>query len=102
MTIGPYHATGSLSGSPDTSRNRIPSSPACTDTSSPESKSTSERSSASEGGVVSSQPTPSVGTASGPDALQNLPEPAKTYAKALRVVSTGNVFRLPGGTETSI
>jgi hypothetical protein len=28
MTIGPYHATGSLRGSPDTSRNRMPSSPA--------------------------------------------------------------------------
>ena len=28
ITIGPYHATGSLSGSPDTSRKRMPSSPA--------------------------------------------------------------------------
>src|SRR5271166_4294004 len=28
ITIGPYHATGSSSGFPETSRNRIPSSPA--------------------------------------------------------------------------
>ena len=28
ITMGPYHATGSLSGSPDTSRKRMPSSPA--------------------------------------------------------------------------
>ena len=43
MTMGPYHATGSSSGLPDTKRKRIPSSPACTVTSSPRSKSTSER-----------------------------------------------------------
>ena len=30
------------------------------------------------GRVVSAQPTPSVGTASGPEALQNFPAPAKT------------------------
>jgi hypothetical protein len=36
---------------------------------------------------VSNHCTPSVGTASGPDALQNLPPPANTYAKAWRVVS---------------
>src|SRR6516164_2167725 len=35
ITIGPYHATGSSSGRPETRRNRIPSSPACTMTSSP-------------------------------------------------------------------
>src|SRR5213595_2747158 len=28
MTMGPYHATGSSIGFPDTSRNRIPASPA--------------------------------------------------------------------------
>ena len=78
ITIGPYQATGSWSGFPETSRNRIPSSPACTVTSSPRSKSTSERLSASVGGVVSAHPTASVGTASGPDALQNFPAPAKT------------------------
>ena len=66
------------SGFPETSRNRIPSSPACTVTSSPRSKSTSERLSASAGGVVSAHPTASVGTASGPEALQNFPLPAKT------------------------
>ena len=42
ITIGPYHATGSSIGLPDTSRNRIPSSAACTTISSPRSKSTSE------------------------------------------------------------
>src|SRR5258707_1241491 len=102
MTIGPYHATGSCSGLPETRRNRIPSGPACTVTSSPLSKRTSERSSAAVGGEVSAQPTLSVGTASGPEALQNFPDPAKTYAKAWRVVSTGRDFRLPGGTDTSI
>ena len=49
----------------------MPSSPACTITSSPWSKSTSERFSASVGGDVSAQPIPSVGTASGSEALQN-------------------------------
>src|SRR5215470_10433559 len=102
ITIGPYHATGSSSGLPETNRNRIPSSPACTINSSPLSNSTSERLSASEGGVVSSQPTGSVGTSSGSDALQNFPAPANTYAKAWRVVSIGNVFLRPGGTLTSM
>src|SRR5262249_20902422 len=78
ITMGPYQATGSSSGLPETSRKRMPSSPACTATSSPRSNRTSERLSASEGGAVSSQPTPSVGTASGPDALQNFPDPANT------------------------
>src|SRR5213079_2736651 len=78
ITIGPYQATGSSSGFPDTRRNRIPSSPACTVTSSPRANSTSERLSASLGGAVSDQPTPSVGTASGPDELQYFPPPAKT------------------------
>ena len=68
ITIGPYQATGSCSGLPDTRRKRIPFSPACTSTSSPRSKTTSERLSASEGGAVSNHLTPSVGTASGPDA----------------------------------
>src|SRR5579862_5061999 len=53
ITIGPYHATGSSSGFPETSRNRMPSGPACTVTSSPRSNNTSERLSASTGGVVS-------------------------------------------------
>src|SRR6266436_8768169 len=102
ITIGPYHATGSSNGLPETSRKRKPSSPACTITSSPRSKSTSERLSASAGGFVSSQPTDSVGTASGSEALQNFPVPEKTYANACRVVSTGRTFRFPGGTVTSI
>ena len=42
ITIGPYQATGSSIGLPDTNRNRIPPSPACTSISSPRSKSTSE------------------------------------------------------------
>src|SRR5258707_15850748 len=82
ITIGPYHATGSSSGFPETSRKRNPSSPACTITSSPRSKSTSERLSASDGGFVSSQPTDSVGTASGSEAVQNFPAPANTYPNA--------------------
>jgi hypothetical protein len=42
ITIGPYHATGSSIGLPETNRKRIPSSPACTAISSPRSNSTSE------------------------------------------------------------
>ena len=42
ITMGPYHATGSSSGLPLTSRNRIPSGPASTTISSPRSNSTSE------------------------------------------------------------
>src|SRR5262249_42558050 len=71
MTMGPYHATGSASGRPDTRRNRTPSSPASTVSSSPRSNSTSERSSARLGGAVSAQPAGSVGTSRGADALQN-------------------------------
>src|SRR5216684_6841397 len=41
--MGPYQATGSSSCFPETSRKRIPSSPACTVTSSPRSKSMSDR-----------------------------------------------------------
>src|SRR6266446_1762321 len=101
ITMGPYQATGSSRGLPETSRKRMPSSPACTMTSSPRSNRTSERLSAVEGGAVSSQPTDSVGTERGSLALQNFPEPAKTYAKAWRVVSTGRAFLRPGATETS-
>jgi hypothetical protein len=36
---------------------------------------------------VSNKPTDSVGTASGPEALPNFPDPAKTYAKAWRAKS---------------
>src|SRR5208337_2616010 len=96
ITIGPYHATGSSSDFPETSRNRIPSSLACTVTSSPRSKSTSERLSASVEGDASAHPAGSVGTARGPDALQNFPAPAKTYAKAWRVVSMCKGYLLPG------
>src|SRR5580704_3625587 len=102
MTIGPYHATGSSSGFPETNRNRIPSSPACTVTSSPRPNSKSDRLLASDGGAVSAHPTDSVGTASGSDALQNFPAPANTYAKPCRDISTGSVFLLPGATDTSI
>lgn len=42
ITIGPYQATGSSIGLPDTSRKRMPSVPACTVISSPRSNSTSE------------------------------------------------------------
>src|SRR6202040_1707014 len=78
ITIGPYQATGSSIGLPETSKNLMPSSPASTVTSSPRSKSTSERLSASAGGWVSAHSTASVGTANGPEALQNFPAPPKT------------------------
>src|SRR5262249_31955984 len=102
ITIGPYHATGSSIGLPDTRRNRIPSSPASTTTSSPRSKSTSDRLPVSPG-VERTVPPPtcSVSTPCGSDASRNVPEPAKTYANALFVVSTCRRFLWPGGTDTS-
>src|SRR5262245_43665532 len=78
ITIGPYQATGSCNGLPETNRKRMPSSPAWTTTSSPLSNRINDRLSASVGGVVSSHLTPSVGTARGADALQNFPLPANT------------------------
>ena len=66
----------------------MPASPASTETSSPLSKRTSVRLSASCRSAASKPPTPSVETARGPEALENFPEPAKTYAKAWRVVAT--------------
>ena len=75
----------------------MPSSPACTVTSSPRSNSTSER----LPGVVARAASRrrrrcSVSTPRGAEASRNVPEPAKTYANAWRVVSTGSVLRLPG------
>jgi len=75
ITIGPYQATGSLSGCSEISKKWTPSSLASTNTSSPGPKSTTVWLSASDGGVVSHHPTSSVGTASGPEALQNFPTP---------------------------
>ena len=57
---------------------RMPSAPASTVTSSPLSNSTSEWLSALVGGFVSDQPSPSLGTESGADALQNFPSPENT------------------------
>ena len=68
MTIGPYHATGSSIGFPETSRNLIPASPACTVTSSPFSNSTSDRFPASADDAVAIGPTLSVRTSTGGDA----------------------------------
>ena len=78
ITIGPYQATGSSSGLPDTSRKRMPSSPACTvdlvaAVEQHERAVVRLRAAASS----SAQPTPSVGTASGADALQNFPAPVE-------------------------
>ncbi len=42
ITMGPYQATGSSSGLPETSRKRMPSGPAWTTISSPRSNKTSE------------------------------------------------------------
>src|SRR5207244_9856744 len=78
MTIGPYQATGSSIGLPDTSRNRIPSSPACTTISSPLSKSTSECLLTSYTGPLSGFATCSVSTARGFEASRNMPKPANT------------------------
>src|ERR1700676_4078525 len=50
MTIGPYQATGSSRGLPETRRKRMPASPACTTTSSARSKRTRERLAAVGGG----------------------------------------------------
>src|SRR5687767_2560523 len=98
ITIGPYQATGSSIGFPETSRNRMPSSPACTVISSPLSKRTSDRLPISRS---SSPPASSLRTARGSDASRNVPDPAKTYANACRELSTASRFRLPGGTDTS-
>src|ERR1035437_7756418 len=102
MTIGPYQATGSSIGLPDTSRNRIPSGPACTVISSPRSNSTSEWFATSYTGAAFGSSPDSVSTACGSDASRNVPDPANTYANAFRVVSTFSRFRLPGATETSM
>src|SRR6185436_15580649 len=73
ITIGPYHATGSSIGLPDTSRNRIPSSPACTTISSPRSNSTSERLPAALYSTRSLPSVASVRMARGSDALRKRP-----------------------------
>ncbi len=79
ITIGPYHATGSASGLPDTSRNRMPCSPACTTTSSPRSNTTSERFPVSSRTVVSRPGSPrSVSTPKGAEASRKLPLPSNT------------------------
>src|SRR6266571_3999684 len=78
MTIGPCQATGSSSGRPDTSRKRIPASPAWTVISSPESNKTRERLPASSRLVVpAGSPTHSVSTPRGAEASRNDPLPSK-------------------------
>ena len=104
ITIGPYHATGSSSGLPETSRKRMPSSPACTVTSSPRSNTISDRSPrVVVDGVVVRARAGVVGEHRHADAeaSRNVPEPANTYANAWRVTSTGSVLRAFGGTEMS-
>src|SRR5690349_25088133 len=79
ITIGPYQATGSSIGLPETKRKRIPSSPASTVTSSPRSNSTSERFPVRSRISVSLAPTArSVNTPNGADAELNVPEPSNT------------------------
>src|SRR5713226_806082 len=88
ITMGPYHATGSSIGLPDTSRKRMPASPAWTETASPRSNRMSERFCASENaaGLVGppgppasrTGPTCSVLTAAGADASRNVPLPSNT------------------------
>src|SRR5262249_46296881 len=79
ITIGPYQATGSSIGLPDTNRNRTPSSPACTVISSPLSNSTSERFPV-RSRISASFPSTvfSVSTPNGCDAELNVPEPSNT------------------------
>ena len=98
ITMGPYHATGSSMGLPDTSRNRMPSSPACTTISSPWSNSTSDRLPA---GPPSCRPVSSFITDRGCDASRKVPLPANTYANAWWDRSIGIRFRRPGGTKMS-
>src|SRR6478609_435569 len=74
ITIGPYQATGSSSGRPDTSRNLIPSSPAVTVISSPLSNSTSERLPSIDGVGSSDTPTCSVCTGRGFDESRKVPD----------------------------
>ena len=76
ITMGPAQATGSWMGFPETRRNRIPCSPACTEISSPVSKSTSERLPTSER-TVSSVPAISVFTGIGFEAPRKAPDPSK-------------------------
>src|SRR6266436_6546830 len=78
ITMGPYQATGSSIGFPDTSRNRIPPGPACTVNSSPWSNSTNEWLLTSYTGGASGLATCSVRTARGFEASWNVPEPANT------------------------
>jgi len=78
MTIGPYHATGSSSGAPETSRKRIPWSPARTTTSLPRSNSTSERFFVSWSRTVAPLTISSVRTPRGSEASRNVPDPANT------------------------
>src|ERR1051326_4871263 len=103
ITIGPYHATGSSIGRPETRRNRIPSSPAWTTISSPRSNSTSARLPVSPSTPERAMPPSicSVSTPRGSEASRNVPEPANTYANAWFVVSTASRLRAPGGTDTS-
>src|SRR6266705_25385 len=90
MTMGPYHATGSSIGFPDTSRNRIPASPAWTVTASPLSNSTSDRFPTSAAGPppppapVTTGPTRSVRTAPGSEASRNVPPPSNTGKRVPR------------------
>ena len=102
ITIGPYQATGSSSGLPETSRKRMPSSPACTVTSSPRSKRTSERLSASAGGVVSS-PADAFGRHG--QRAGRVAELAAARRRRRRRRGAwsrpASVLRWPGGTETS-
>src|ERR1051326_7328371 len=79
ITIGPYQATGSSIGLPDTSKNRTPSSPASTVTSSPRSNSTSERLPVcSRTNVSPPFPAFSVSTPNGCDAERKFPAPSNT------------------------
>jgi len=91
---GPVPGHGLLQRFPETSRKRMPSSPACTMTSSPRSKSTSERFSAARRIRVRPM-TGSVGTSRGPDALQEFPRAREYVGERVGVFRWEGSFGVP-------
>ena len=82
ITMGPYHATGSSSGFPETSRKRMPSSPACTINFIAAVKE-NQRAVVRLRGRVGVQPSHRFGGhGERPRSVAEFPIPEKTYAKA--------------------
>lgn len=101
ITIGPYQATGSWSGFPDTRRKQIPSSPACTMSSSPRPEQ-QERSIFGLGCGRCIQPADRFcGHSERTRCVAELPSASKHIPKPWRVVSAGRLFLRPAGTVRS-